>query len=137
MTTIGLSHDSLLEAFKDAKKKELEKVLNFQKSIEDIIREGKADEDLKHRLESKYNNVEREIFHDKQNAEKNKDSMNELEDTFIEAKGNRADHFVCTKLAEKLMLEADSCMLTQKLKFHADIQLQFTPNQALIDYIEV
>ncbi|KAL4221749.1 interferon-beta production [Mactra antiquata] len=133
MSKIGQSHGSLLEALKNAKNVEKEKVLVFQKVLESIIR--KAAEASINEIENKYIELEKEILQEKQDVKEKEDSLKKYEENLKNAMGNRAQYFVCTKLTEKQMFEADNQMFKQKLNYYKGIQLQFTPNQTLIDYV--
>ncbi|KAL4216438.1 hypothetical protein ACF0H5_024163 [Mactra antiquata] len=133
METLGKSKDDKLEALKDVKNKEIEKALKFQKALESIIRN--AGEATRNEIESKYKELEKEILQEKQDADGNKASLKESDDKLKKSEGNRAQRFVCTKIAEQKMNEADRQISKQKVRSNDDRQLAFTPNQSLLNYL--
>ncbi|KAL4221401.1 hypothetical protein ACF0H5_019659 [Mactra antiquata] len=133
LTTLGKSKDDKLKALNDVKNTEIAKVLNFQKALETIIR--KAGEATRNEIEGKYKELEKEIHQEKQNANVNEDRLKEYDDKLNKAEGNRAQRFVCCKIAEKKMEEADR-QISKETGITDDCsQLAFTPSQSLMTYL--
>ncbi|KAL4221106.1 hypothetical protein ACF0H5_019366 [Mactra antiquata] len=129
MKTLGKSKNENLEALKAVKNGEIQKVLQFQRALESIIR--KAAEASRNQIESKCKELEDKIIQEKQDVKEKGDMLERFEDKLIKAEGNRAQRFVCSKIAQKKMNDAESQISKQKSR----IQLSFTPNQSLMNYI--
>ncbi|KAL4221371.1 hypothetical protein ACF0H5_019630 [Mactra antiquata] len=134
LTELGKSKEDKLQALTDVKNEEIEKVLNFQKALESIIR--KAAEVSRHEIENNFSELENEILEEKQNVQVNGNSLKETEDKLKKAEGNRAQRFVCCKIADKTMKEADSQISKQKDRTNDGKRLVFTPNQSLMKYVD-
>ncbi|KAL4221370.1 hypothetical protein ACF0H5_019629 [Mactra antiquata] len=134
LTELGKSKEDKLQALTDVKNEEIEKVLNFQKALESIIR--KAAEVSRHEIENNFSELENEILEEKQNDQVDGNSLKETEDKLKKAKGNRAQRFVCCKIADKMMKEADSQISKQKDRTNDGKRLVFTPNQSLMKYVD-
>ncbi|KAL4221107.1 hypothetical protein ACF0H5_019367 [Mactra antiquata] len=133
MTAIGKSKDDKLEALKDMKNEEIEKVINFMKALEAIIR--KAAEATRKEIESKYKELEKDILQEKQDVNGYEVSLKESCDKLKTSERNRAQSFVRSKTAEKKVKEVDSKISKQKLRNNDGIEYTFTPNQSLMKYL--
>ncbi|KAL4230832.1 hypothetical protein ACF0H5_011206 [Mactra antiquata] len=130
MTVLGESTDDKLEVLKVAKEESIEKVLSFQKTIEAIIRRAaKASTD---EIETRYKDLVSEILQDKLSIESVTGNLLESEEKLKKAEGNRAQHYVCSKLAEKKM---NSTLAFEEKIRSDDKNLAFTPSQPLMDYV--
>ncbi|KAL4223500.1 hypothetical protein ACF0H5_016971 [Mactra antiquata] len=131
MITLGESKDIKLEALKDAKEKSIEKVQSFQKALEAIIRKAaKASTD---EIETRYKELVSEILQDKLSIESVTGNLLESEEKLKKAEGNRAQHYVCSKLAEKTM--KGTLAFEEELRNDVNKKLTFTPSQPLMDYV--
>ncbi|KAL4221114.1 hypothetical protein ACF0H5_019374 [Mactra antiquata] len=128
--TPGKSEVNRLQALKDVKNLEIEKVLNFQKNLESIIR--KAAEASRNEIESKYKELENELLQEELDVEGYEVSLKESDEKLKKAEGNRAQCFVCSKIAEKKMKEAGSRIAKQKERNNDNIQVTFTPDVSLM-----
>ncbi|KAL4221097.1 hypothetical protein ACF0H5_019358 [Mactra antiquata] len=133
MTAIGKSKDDKLEALKDVKNEEIVKVLTFQIALESIIR--KAAGASRNEIESKYKELVKDILQEKQAVQGNEVSLKECCDKLKKAERNRAQRFVCSKIAEKKMKEIDNQISKQKVRNSDGIEYTFTPNQSLMAYL--
>ncbi|KAL4221085.1 hypothetical protein ACF0H5_019347 [Mactra antiquata] len=133
MTVIGKSKDDKLEALKESKIEEIEKVMTAQKALESIIR--KAAGASRNEIETKYKELEKEILQDKQNTERLELSLRDSDDKLKQAERNRAQSFVCSKIAQKKMKEVDSQISKQKGRIYDGIEYSFKPNQSLMKYL--
>ncbi|KAL4230075.1 hypothetical protein ACF0H5_010460 [Mactra antiquata] len=133
MTTFGKSKDAKLSALNGAKDIMLQKITNFQKALEAAVK--KAAEMSKNELMNAYKKMEQEILEDKSDCQKTNDILQNTSDKLNKAEGNRAQHFVLTKLAEINISETEKKMTEQKKRIKSAEELSFSPNQALMDYI--
>ncbi|KAL4224417.1 hypothetical protein ACF0H5_017869 [Mactra antiquata] len=133
MSSISDSKDDQLATLIKARNEALKEITKFQKALETAVK--KAAEISKKELENTYKKLEEEILHDKTEVQKTKDALQNSSKILQKAEGNRAQRFVCTKLAETQMKEADDQMSKRILKNLEDVQLLFTPNQSLMNYI--
>ncbi|KAL4224142.1 hypothetical protein ACF0H5_017595 [Mactra antiquata] len=127
------SKDVQLSTLIEAKKEALQNITKVQKALEAAIK--KAVEMSKKELEDTYKELEEEILHDKADIKKTIDVLQGTNDKLIKTERNRAQRFVCTKLAETQMKEADAQLNQQQLKTNTNVHLSFTPSQSLMDYI--
>ncbi|KAL4224415.1 hypothetical protein ACF0H5_017867 [Mactra antiquata] len=133
MSSISDSKDDQLATLIKARNEALKEITKFQKALETAVKKGA--EISKKVLENTYKKLEEEILHDKAEVQKTKDALQNSSKILQKAEGNRAQRFVCTKLAETQMKEADDQMSKRILKNLEDVQLLFTPNQSLMNYI--
>ncbi|KAL4224413.1 hypothetical protein ACF0H5_017865 [Mactra antiquata] len=133
MSSISDSKDDQLTTLIKAMNEALKKITTFQKALETAVK--KAAEMSKKELEDAYKKLEEEILHDKAEVQKTKDALQNTSAKLQKAELNRAQRFVCTKLAETQIKEADDQMSKRKLKDITDVHLSFKPNQSLRDYI--
>ncbi|KAL4224342.1 hypothetical protein ACF0H5_017797 [Mactra antiquata] len=133
ITTHSDSNDVRLASLLEAKNVALQKVAKFQKALEAAVK--KAAEMSKKEIEDLYKKLEEEILQDNADVRETKDVLQSTSDKLKKTEANRAQHFVCTKLAEALMEKADDQISKRKLKNLTDVQLLFTPNQSLMEYI--
>ncbi|KAL4221365.1 hypothetical protein ACF0H5_019624 [Mactra antiquata] len=133
LTTLGKSKNDRLEDLQVIKKEEMNKVTKFQKALESIIR--KAGDATRNEIESKYKELEKEILQEKQDAERNEASLKESGEKNKKAEGNRAQRFVCSKVAEKKIKEAEIQISKQTGSTDDGRQLAFKPDQSLMKYL--
>ncbi|KAL4224338.1 hypothetical protein ACF0H5_017793 [Mactra antiquata] len=133
ITTHCDSNDVRLASLLEAKNAALQKVAKFQKALEAAVK--KAVEMSKKEIEDLYKKLEEEILQDNADVKNTRDVLQSTSDKLKKAEANRAQRFVCTKLAEALMENADDQISKRKLKNLTDVQLSFTPNQSLMEYI--
>ncbi|KAL4221110.1 hypothetical protein ACF0H5_019370 [Mactra antiquata] len=133
MTAIGKSKDDKLEALKDVKNGEIDKVLNYQRALESIIR--KAADASRNEIESKYKELEKDILQEKQDVDGYEVSLKESDDKLKKAERNSAQSFVCSKIAEEKMKEVNRQISKQKLRNNDGIEYTFTPNKSLMKYL--
>ncbi|KAL4224341.1 interferon-beta production [Mactra antiquata] len=133
ITTHCDSNDVRLASLLEAKNAALQKVAKFQKALEAAVK--KAVEMSKKEIEDLYKKLEEEILQDNADVKNTRDVLQSTSDKLKKAEANRAQRFVCTKLAEALMENADNQISKRKLKNLTDVQLSFTPNQSLMEYI--
>ncbi|KAL4230680.1 hypothetical protein ACF0H5_011056 [Mactra antiquata] len=131
MTALGESTDDKLEVLKVAKEESIEKVLSFQKALEVIFR--RAAEASTNEIETRYKELESEILQDKLSIESVTGNLLESEEKLKKAEGNRAQHYVCSKLAEKTI--KGTLAFEEKLRNDDHKNLTFTPSQPLMDYV--
>ncbi|KAL4224339.1 hypothetical protein ACF0H5_017794 [Mactra antiquata] len=133
ITTHCDSNDVRLASLLEAKNAALQKVAKFQKALEAAVK--KAVEMSKKEIEDLYKKLEEEILQDNADVKNTRDVLQRTSDKLKKAEANRAQRFVCTKLAEALMENADDQISKRKLKNLTDVQLLFTPNRSLMEYI--
>ncbi|KAL4230074.1 hypothetical protein ACF0H5_010459 [Mactra antiquata] len=133
MTTFDNSKDVQLSALNGAKDTILQKITKFQKALEAAVK--KAAEMSKNELMNAYKKMEQEILVEKSDCKKTNDVLQHTNDKLNKIDANRAQHFVLTKLAERKIKETVKEMKEQKKKIKSAGELSFTPNQALMDYI--
>ncbi|KAL4224343.1 hypothetical protein ACF0H5_017798 [Mactra antiquata] len=133
ITTHCDSNDVRLASLLEAKNAALQKVAKFQKALEAAVK--KALEMSKKEIEDLYKKLEEEILQDNADVKNTRDVLQSTSDKLKKAEANRAQRFVCTKLAEALMENADDQISKRKFKNLTDVQLSFTPNQSLMEYI--
>ncbi|KAL4230068.1 hypothetical protein ACF0H5_010453 [Mactra antiquata] len=133
MTIFGKSKDVQLSALNEAKVIILQKITKFQKALEAAVK--KAAEMSKNELMNAYKKMEQEILEDKSDCQRTNDALQTTSDKLNKVEANTAQRFVLTKLAERKIKETEKKMTEEKKKIKSAEELSFTPNQALMDFI--
>ncbi|KAL4221754.1 hypothetical protein ACF0H5_020009 [Mactra antiquata] len=131
MTTLIDSKDVLLARLREAKNEAIEKVTNFQKALESAIE--KVAEMSRKEVEDMHKKIEEEILHDKTDLKNAEDVLQITREKLNRAEGNRAQRFVCTKIAERKMKDTENEMTGRKLNDSTEIT--FIPNHSLLGFI--
>ncbi|KAL4235254.1 hypothetical protein ACF0H5_006892 [Mactra antiquata] len=133
METISNSMDRRLGAWKETKHKSLEKVDLCEKALKSIIK--KAVKKSKSEIVATYQELKNEILHDKHNINTANGELRQSEEKLTKSEGNIAQHFVCTKQAEKKLKESNTCSLKAKqdVRRSRDTYISFTSNQSLMN----
>ncbi|KAL4221793.1 hypothetical protein ACF0H5_020047 [Mactra antiquata] len=134
MSTLSQSKGTQLEALCEAKEKATEQVAKFQKVIETMVRNA-ADTSRKD-IEEAYKKVEQEILQDKRNIDNTKNVLQETDEKLTKAASNRAQRFVCSKLAQKHIKDAELETTQHRTGVITNVQISFHPIHALKDYIQ-
>ncbi|KAL4221791.1 hypothetical protein ACF0H5_020045 [Mactra antiquata] len=134
MSTLSESKGTQLEALCEAKEKATEQVAKFQKVIETMVRNA-ADTSRKD-IEEAYKKVEQEILQDKRNIDNTKNVLQETDEKLTKAASNRAQRFVCSKLAQKHIKDAELETTQHRTGVITNVQISFHPIHALKDYIQ-
>ncbi|KAL4239012.1 hypothetical protein ACF0H5_003716 [Mactra antiquata] len=133
MTALGKSKDEQLEALNVAKDEAVQKIEIFQMALVAAIK--KAADLSKKEVNDVYKKLEKEILQDKSAIDKTSDVLKVTHGKLNKSEANRAQRFVCTKIAKEKITQAESDM-AEKEKSNIDvIQMSFTPNQSLKDNI--
>ncbi|KAL4220868.1 hypothetical protein ACF0H5_019134 [Mactra antiquata] len=133
MTTLIDSKNVLLDRLGEVKNEALEKVTKFQKALEAVIK--KVAEMSRKEIEDMHKKIEEEILSDKTDLKKTNDVLQVTSDKLNKADGNRAQSFVCTKIAEKMITETENELEGRTQNGNTDAQVYFTPNQSLMEYM--
>ncbi|KAL4237543.1 hypothetical protein ACF0H5_002257 [Mactra antiquata] len=133
MTALGKSKDEQLEALNVAKSEAVQKIEIFQTALVAAIK--KAADLSREEVNDVYKKLEKEILQDKSAIDKTSDALEVTHGKLNKSEANRAQHFVCTKIAKEKITQAESEM-AEKEKSNIDVtQISFTPNQSLRDNI--
>ncbi|KAL4229776.1 hypothetical protein ACF0H5_010167 [Mactra antiquata] len=133
MRTLGKSKDGQLAALNEARDEALQKITKFQLALEATVK--KAAEMSKNEMMNAYTKLVQEILEDKSDCQKASETLHDASDKLDKAEGNRAQRFVCTKLAERKIATTENKIAEKRKRRNPDEQLSFTPNKALTDYI--
>ncbi|KAL4219383.1 hypothetical protein ACF0H5_021963 [Mactra antiquata] len=134
MSSLSEAKETQLEALCGAKEKATEQVAKFQRVIETMVRN--AAETSRKDIEEAYKKVEQEILHDKRNIDNTKNVLQETNEKLTKAASNRAQRFVCSKLAQKNIKHAEMEKAKHGTGANTNAQISFHPNHALKDYIQ-
>ncbi|KAL4226867.1 hypothetical protein ACF0H5_014846 [Mactra antiquata] len=133
ITSIRDAKDVQLATLKEAKIKAIKQVTKFQNALESIVK--KVSEKSRKEVIDTYKKLEKEILQDKTDLKKASDVLQVTKDKLFKAEGNRAQRFVCTKIAERKITETENEISERKMNEKTDVHLSFKPNQSLMDYI--
>ncbi|KAL4218864.1 hypothetical protein ACF0H5_021452 [Mactra antiquata] len=128
------SKESQLELLQNAKAEVMDQIAKFQNILEAILKKA-ADSSRKEVIEA-YKNLEKDILQDKCTVDNTNIILQDADEKLKKAVTNRAQHFVCSKEAEKHIKETEQEMKKQTTEDNTDVEISFRPNNELMDYIQ-
>ncbi|KAL4218917.1 hypothetical protein ACF0H5_021504 [Mactra antiquata] len=134
MTLLSESKEDRLRLLKESKDETIDEIVKYQNVLEIIIQ--KATELSIKEVEKAYEKVENDILQDIGTIDS---IINLLEDTnckLNKTATNRAQSFVCSKVAEKHIEEAEIEKTKQANYDNTDVKITFCTNSTLNDYIQ-
>ncbi|KAL4224455.1 hypothetical protein ACF0H5_017907 [Mactra antiquata] len=135
MGTLGDSTDTRLEALNKARKETLDQIEIFQRVLESMLR--KATESSQNEVEKVYQKLKNEILQNKRTIDDTSDALRDTSNKLNKSAANRAQQFVCSKIAEKDIKEAEQAMMKlQMTDENTDVEMSFHPDHKLKDYVQ-
>ncbi|KAL4227978.1 hypothetical protein ACF0H5_013416 [Mactra antiquata] len=134
MTTLSKSKDARLEKLSGARQEAMDQVAKFQTALEAIFR--KAADVSRNEIEEGFKKIRDEIRQDKVDVDDTSQVLQDADNKIKKAAGNKAQRFVCSKIAEKNIKVAEDEKIKQEKNDNADVGLSFIPSKPLMKYIQ-
>ncbi|KAL4227972.1 hypothetical protein ACF0H5_013410 [Mactra antiquata] len=134
MATLSKSKDARLEKLNTARQEAMDQVAKFQTALEAIFR--KAADTSRNEIEEGFNKLQNEIRQEKNDVDDTNQILQDADTKIKKAAANKAQRFVCSKIAEKNIKVAEDEEMKQVMIDNRDIGLSFIPNEPLMKYMQ-
>ncbi|KAL4219454.1 hypothetical protein ACF0H5_022033 [Mactra antiquata] len=124
--------DALLQQLRDSKESAIKAANDFRMEMEQLLKQ--LEEVSIEMTEYQYKKLEKQIFEGRKNNEVSIDARENLKQLLVQASGNIAQQFVCSKLAQQLIKTIKTDEIASSDFCHAEVTLQ--PSEELKTSIE-